>query len=142
MGFVVAALCAGGLVFMSRGLHRRGYLGMGYVFRRLDTSPGQEKVIRNAMEELRTMSREFRARARGTRADLAQMIRRGASAGEVNTWLGERLNEINQATPAVAEALGKVHDVLDDRQRETLAQLVERGRGFWGHAHAGHHGHC
>ena len=112
------------------------------MFRRLDTSPGQEKVIRNAIEELRALSRDYKTRARGTRADLAQLIRRGAPAAEVNTWLSERLGEINQVTPAAAEALGKVHDVLDDRQRETLANLVERGRGFWGHGHAGcHHAH-
>jgi hypothetical protein len=139
MGFVVAALCAGGLVFMSRRTHRHGYLGMGYVFRRLDTSPGQEKVIRNAIEELRSLGRDWKTRAQGTRADLAQLIRRGATAAEVNTWLSERLGEFNQATPAAAEALTKVHDVLDDRQRETLANLVERGRGFWGHRHADCH---
>jgi len=115
---------------------------MRHVFRRLDTSPGQEKVIRNAIEEMRSLSRDFRTRAQGTRADLAQLIRRGATATEINTWMSERLSELNQVTPAAAEAFGKVHDVLDDRQRETLAHFVERGRGFWGHRHAGcHHGH-
>ncbi|HXS16663.1 MAG TPA: hypothetical protein VN764_05725 [Polyangiaceae bacterium] len=143
MGFVVAALCAGGLVFMSRRSHLRGYWGMRHVFRRLDTSPGQEKVIRNAIEEMRSLSSEWRTRAQGSRADLAQLIRGRATAAELSTWLGARLSEVNQVTPALAESLGKVHDVLDDRQREMLADLVERGRGFYGYrSGACHHGHC
>ena len=33
---------------------------------------------------------------------------------------------------ALFEALAKVHEVLDERQRRELADLMERGLGGWG----------
>ena len=132
IGFLIAAVSAAGLIYMGRGHHGRGYFGMRHVFRRLDTSPGQEKVIRNALDEMRASSREWKARATAARPELADLIRQNqVGAAEWNAWLGARVAEMNEASPGWVAALSKVHEVLDDRQRATLADYVEKGRGFY-----------
>jgi hypothetical protein len=115
---------------------------MWRALRRLDTSPGQEKVIRNAWEEFRLVMKDARQRAQSARPELAQLIRGPVTADELNAWLNARVMELNQVTPAATEAFAKVHEVLDDRQRAMLADWVERSRGFHGHRHHSLHGGC
>lgn len=139
-GFFVAAISAAGLVFLARG--GRGYYGMRHLFRRLDTSPGQEKVIRNALDEMRGVSTEMRERMRSARPELAELMRRGnLTPLELQSWIKARCDEINQVSPGAVEALSKIHEVLDDRQRSTLANWVERGRGAFFRRGCHHHGH-
>jgi Spy/CpxP family protein refolding chaperone len=105
------------------------------VFARLDTTPGQEREIRAAIEELQTASRQARAGMAGAREDVAQSIR-GDSVDEVS------LNEASRRADAMAAqmkdaltvALKRVHAVLDARQRERLAELLAKGPGWgpWG----------
>jgi hypothetical protein len=111
------------------------------LFRSLETTPGQEKVIVAAAEEMREATREARAEVRTTRGDLAKAMR-GAVVDEV--MFGEMfarhdaaLEKIRKATVG---AVAKVHDALDERQRSRFADLIESGpRGFRGGRWASDH---
>ena len=106
------------------------------VFARLDTTPGQEREIRAAIEELETATRSAKDGLKDVREDLARAVR-GESFDEVAA--GEASVRANIATSAVKEAfeaaLKRVHAVLDASQRERLAELIAEGPGFgrrWG----------
>ena len=113
----------------------RGRGGGGFflrgLFERLDTSPGQEKIIREAVDELRDAGSKFRGELRSTRADIARVMR-GPSVDE--THLGELFARHDTAIETVRKAavgsLAKVHEALDERQRTRLADLIESGPGF------------
>ncbi len=136
--------CGGGFggPFGHHGHHGHGPWGEGGgdparwmlrgLFQRLDTTPGQEKVILQAVETLREKGREGRDAVRGTGADVAKAFR------------GERFDEsamadaftrqdaaLESAQKGLFEALAKVHEVLDERQRRELADMMERGLGMW-----------
>lgn len=102
------------------------------LFERLDTTPGQEKVILQAAEQLRAQMRTGREALHDTGAHAARAFR------------GERFDEaamadaftkqdaaLESTQKALFEALAKVHEVLDERQRRELADLMERGVGAW-----------
>lgn len=108
-------------------------MAMRYLFRQLETTPGQEKVIAEAVRETREKLRDARGEWKRTRDDLAR-----AFAGESldETALGgayARQDELVQSTrKAVVDALSKVHGVLDERQRRRLAELISNGPGGFG----------
>jgi hypothetical protein len=112
------------------------------LFRRLETTPGQEKVIVSAYEEMREASREARGELRQSRADIAKAMR-GASIDEV--LFGEMFARHDAALEKLRKAgigaVAKVHDALDERQRARFADLIESGPGafrggFPGNAYA------
>ena len=54
----------------------------------------------------------------------------------------EQDQALSSIREAALEAGRKIHEVLDERQRKTLAELVESGPG-WGYDHHGyHHGYA
>jgi len=107
------------------------------LFSRLDTTPGQEREIRAAVEELQKSAWEAKDEIKGGREDLAKAI-----AGEVfdEIAIGEATVRADASTRKVKDAfeatLRKVHAVLDPKQRERLAELIAKGpfggRGRWG----------
>lgn len=103
------------------------------LFERLDTSPGQEKVILAAIEEVRQAGEAARGELRRTRSDVAQAVR---SESFDETRLGEAFGrhdtELESMRKAVTGAMAKVHAALDDKQREVLAEMIESGRPFFG----------
>jgi hypothetical protein len=103
------------------------------LFEHLDATPGQEKVIAAAVEEMRQAMREQRGEVQKTRGDIARAMR-GANFDEV--VLGELFARHDTAIEAMRKsavgALGKVHEALDERQRARLADLVEQYPGFFG----------
>jgi hypothetical protein len=120
----------------------RGWRGPGgsfwlrALFSRLDTTPGQEKEIRGAIEEFQKTAWEAKDEIKGSREDLAKAI-----GGEVfdEIAIGEASVRADGATRKVKDALEgalrKVHAVLDAKQRERLAELISKGPGFgrrWG----------
>ncbi|MGK4006361.1 periplasmic heavy metal sensor [Sorangium sp. So ce1036] len=170
LGFVFGTACLIGLFMaLKRGRHacgapwdagppffgRRGFGGRGFrrrfflsfLFDRLDTTPAQEKVIVAAFDELRAAADAQRGEIRGTRADVAAAMR---SPSFDETRLGELFARHDTAIEALRRAavgaLGKVHAVLEDRQREQLADLIEIGPaafrdvGPGGYAWRGHRG--
>ena len=118
----------------ARGGHRRrgGWGGDGAfmygLFEALDATPAQEKVIREAADELRGGAEGLRGEVRASRGDVAAAVR---SPSLDETRIGEVFARHDAALEkmrrAAVGAVARVHAVLDDRQRERLAELLEHG---------------
>jgi Spy/CpxP family protein refolding chaperone len=131
------------------GWGRRGGFGGGFgggpggsfwlraLFSRLDTTPGQEKEIRSAIEDFQRTAREAKEGLKSARENLANAIK-GEEVDEVA--LGEANNRADatatQIKDALTNALKRVHATLDANQRGRLADLLAKGPGFgrrgWG----------
>lgn len=114
--------------------HGRGGFFMRRVFERLDTTPGQEKVIREAFEELRGSARGMKDEVRHTRDAVSDALRAGivdeTQLGALFAHQDEKLTELRKT---FIGALAKVNDALDEDQRRKLAEMIGSGRGFgWG----------
>lgn len=148
VGFVFGTLCLLGLVKVLRGgrgwghHHRRGRGWGGFgsrrmlrgLFERLDTSPGQERVIVDAAREIADSVRPLRDEVSASRRDVAAALRSASldaeSLGDVFARHDEALRE---ARKRAVGALARVHDALDERQREALARMIEqRCASRWG----------
>jgi uncharacterized membrane protein len=101
------------------------------LFERLRTTPGQERVIGEAVEELLEGLREARRKLGGLR-DVASALRAESFDEGAAARAGIDAEEaFKAAREAVLAALRKIHEALDPRQRAVLADLLEaRGRGF------------
>jgi Spy/CpxP family protein refolding chaperone len=105
------------------------------IFSKLDTTPGQEREIRSAIEDFQREARAAKDGLKGAREKLARafgpealdeagLIEARASAEDVT----------GKVKDAFATALRRIHGVLDPKQRERLAELLEKGPRFrsWG----------
>ena len=107
--------------FMMRGL-----------FQRLETTPGQEKVIKDAFQKVRETFKEARAEWQD-KSEIVSLLRgetfdRTAAEG----LSGKADASFAKARVVIVEALAQIHEALDDRQRRILADFIEsRGRGGW-----------
>lgn len=153
-GFLLGAACLGGLIALTA--HRRRAHGFGRhcgamhrfgsrwgascsggryllqaLLERLDTTPGQEKVIVAAVQELRETARELRSRLSGSREQLAHALRSDTfDERAVQTLILKHNEDLGALGTAASSALGKVHEALDAEQRQRLARWVESGPGF------------
>ncbi|MGD0525008.1 MAG: hypothetical protein ABSE49_07685 [Polyangiaceae bacterium] len=153
IGFIIGTVCLIGLVKVlrrGRGWHGRwGHHGYGRygsmggggprrwflrsAFERLETTPGQEKAIVAAIDELRDNRDLVREEASQTRADLARVIAGGLvddAALEETFARHDRL--LAQLRVAFVESLKKVSEALDERQRKQVADLLARSSRFGG----------
>src|SRR5580658_9733855 len=118
--------------FGSRGFGARFFLRS--VFERLETTPGQEKVIVQAADELRGTFGKAREQFRETRNDFARVFR-----GEVvdEAALADIFFKhdtvISETRRSAVEAVRKAHEALTEEQRSQVADFIERGRRGWGH---------
>jgi hypothetical protein len=104
-----------------------------WLFRALDTTPGQEKVIRQALEEAWVEAREARAQAREQRGNLAAAIRgEGADAASFTQAREGAKVAYDRAEAAVVSAFRRIHEALDPMQRERLARIVDGGGSPFG----------
>jgi hypothetical protein len=143
LGFLFGTACLVGLVWVWKGgrwhSHQgcgrsRGWLPLRWLFERLDTSPGQEKVIRFEVEELLNKFGDFERTLRESKTDVAKAFRADDFNAEVMGDVFSRQDgAIDELRRGLVGALAKVHDALDSRQRARLADLLESmpGRG-WG----------
>lgn len=151
-GILIGTACLFGLVKVLRhgrfghhgfGRHRFGFGRGGFgprmmlrgLFERLDTTPGQEKVIAGAIADLRAQAADAKSGLVGARRDVAEALRQESFD---ETLLGGALSRMDDAVDTMRksalDAFGKVHSALDERQRRILADLIETGpRGM--HAH-------
>jgi Spy/CpxP family protein refolding chaperone len=148
-GFFVGTLCAIGFVAVLRrrswggygrwGHHHRhgwghhgpgrwGGFGLYGLFHRLDTSPGQEKAIRAAVEELRESLSAFTPELRASRSEVANALRGEVfDARALEGALDGHMVELRSLGSAVATTMAKVHEALDPDQRRRLARMIESG---------------
>jgi uncharacterized membrane protein len=103
----------------------------------VETTPTQDRAIEEAFAELTRSMKPLRPEAKQSRADLAAAMRR-TSLDEVA--LGEMFARHDRLAEDIRKALvgflARVHEILDDIQRERFASLLEkgglRGSGFPG----------
>ena len=106
----------------------RGRFVLNRVLERLDTTPGQEKVIREAVDTLRDDLYAARREFRGTRSDVARTIRaENLDRGAIAEVFARHDQVIDRVRESALAAFSKVHETLDDRQRKILADLIESG---------------
>jgi hypothetical protein len=148
-GFIFGTACLAGLIYTLR--RGRYYGGQGsrhgrwswrgrmrWLFERLDTSPGQEKVIVQAADELTEAFEKLRDEFSPARAAIARSLR-----GE--TFDAASLREMDAKHDALLEnlrktlrtSLSRIHEALDPKQRRELADMLEHG---WGYGWRGHGG--
>ena len=125
--------CSGGRGW--RGFRSgRGRFFLNRLLDRLDTTPGQEKVVREAVDTLMEDVHEARAEFRATRADVARAVRdETLDRGAIDGVFERHDRVIERVRQNALDSFGKVHETLDDRQRKILAELIEAGpfaRGF------------
>lgn len=146
-GFIFGTLCLGGLFALMFG-HRRGFrhghrcghhgrfgrFGLHAALEHLDTTPGQEKAILAALDELQDAAAEVRSNFGSSRKDLGAAIRAERLDEEaLGSLLARYSSELSDLGGKAIVALARIHDVLDDQQRKRLARLVEAGPfGFVG----------
>jgi hypothetical protein len=108
------------------------------LFERLDTTPGQEKAIREAVEELIAKARDMKGEARTSAGDVAKAIReQELDVDALGTAFSRQDDKLRELQTAFAGALARIHDALDETQRKRLADLIESvsgggGFGGWG----------
>ena len=156
-GFLVGALCLYGLARTMRGgrwayAHGHGHGGWGrrwggwrhegwdgpgrpggrgplrWLFERIDTSPGQEKVIAEAADALRATMRGWHDDTERMRSDVARSIRGetfdAAALEEAFARAEARMTGVRETLRGQA---ARVHEALDPRQRAELADLLASG---------------
>lgn len=148
-GFLIGALCLGGVFALAfRGRHRRYGFGRGgchhghgplhrgggsflyAAFERLDTTPGQEKAIVAALDELRDSAKGIKSRVASSRGEIAEALRQDRFEPErVEQAVSRHGEELNQLATVSATTLAKIHEALDSEQRKRLARWLESGLG-------------
>jgi Spy/CpxP family protein refolding chaperone len=145
-GFVFGTACLAGLFYTLRRNrswhpHRHGgrwsWRGrMRWLFERLDTSPGQEKVLVQAAEDLTEAFEKMRDELSATRAAIARSLRGEAFDSAALRELDAKHDElIDNLRKTLRASLSKAHEALDAKQRRELADLIEHG---WGHGYRAH----
>lgn len=145
-GFLFGALCLVGLVKVLRHDHplTRHHHGPGpgrwpkrmlrRALRRLDTTPGQERIIREAFDDVAEAAEGLRGQGRRLRHDLADVLRtEDLDRAGVDSLLSRHEDEFDALREAVAGAITEVHAALEPSQRERLAEML----GRQGHHHHG-----
>jgi Spy/CpxP family protein refolding chaperone len=122
--------CGGG------GCHAGGWRGRGigrsrflrWLFARLDTTPGQERTIRETLAGLRETLVGLRARKGDVSAKVAEAVRGDVFDGSgVATATDDAFHAAQQA---ILDAMRRIHEILDPKQRATLAEILEERRRF------------
>ena len=147
-GILFGTACLAGFIKVARG--RRGHWGrrgggrqwmLRRLFERLDTTPGQEKVVLTAVDEVEKAAWGLRDELRRSRTQLAEVLR-GESFNDaaVREAFARHQAAGEAVQKAVLEGLQSTHQALEPRQRRTLAELVVFGpRALHGRCE-GHHG--
>jgi len=158
LGFIIGTVCLIGLIkVLRRGRgwygHRWGYGphggGYGYgpmgggggsrwflrgLFHRLETTPGQEKAIVAAIDELRENRRVIREELEQSRGDVARVVAGGlVEDNSLEDTFARQDRLLAQLRVSFVEAMKKITEVLDERQRKQIADMLAGGffRAGW-----------
>jgi hypothetical protein len=117
--------------FRRRG---RGRLLSG-LFRRLDTTPGQEKALRELVDGLGGSLGDARSELMASRRDLAAAFSGEAiDQGALDRAFQRNTELLTKLSAELKAALASAHQALDSEQRKYLAELISQGpfRGPFG----------
>lgn len=163
LGFIIGTVCLIGLIrVLRRGRGWHGY-GCGYgphgygyddtfghgpmggggprrwflrsLFQRLETTPGQEKAIIAAIDELRENRRVIGEELQQTRGDVARVVAGGlVDDNSLEDTFARQDRLLAQLRVSFVEAMKKITEVLDERQRKQIADMLQGGGFFrrWG----------
>jgi Spy/CpxP family protein refolding chaperone len=96
-------------------------------FAELGTTGTQEKVILDALDEVRGEARKLRDEARELRGDLgAVMAGDTFDAARLEAAFARQDGVLAALRARLADALGRVHGTLDPDQRRRLVRLIEQ----------------
>lgn len=139
-GFAFGTACLVGLFFMVRGGRhgcraggggwRRGRRGLvsgilSRVFRRLDTTVGQEKVVKGAVDDVVAQLQRLRDEARATKDGMAEALRADAfDAGAFDALLSAQQDRIAEVRRSIVQGMAQIHEVLTQEQRRELADML------------------
>jgi Spy/CpxP family protein refolding chaperone len=152
-GFIIGTVCLIGLIKVlrrGRGRHGHGWgyepYGGGYrhgyghvggggsrwflrgLFHRLETTPGQEKAIVAVIEELRENRRVIREELEQTRGDVARVVAGGlVEDNSLEDTFARQDRLLAQLRVSFVEAMKKITEVLDERQRKQIADMLAGG---------------
>ncbi len=132
----------GGFGGWGRGGHRGG-IGRSFwlrmLFGRLDTTPGQEREIRAAIEDLRDRAKDAKSGMLETRESLGKSVAGESFDDAAFEAVSARVDATTEKMKdALSSALKRIHAILDPKQRERLADLVSKGAfGRWGRGGGG-----
>lgn len=115
----------GGGPWGGRGRRRGGF--MHWIFEDLDASPRQEESIRDTLRSFRETARDSKQSWRESLEQLARALRSDELDHEAvgEAWVRQD-KALDGLRLAAVEALGRIHETLDERQRARLADLIER----------------
>ncbi len=103
------------------------------VYERLETTPGQERVIAEAVREMRENGGKSFETLRASREDIARAMK---TENFDETALGESIARQDEALESLRKtaigALARVHAALEPKQREILADMIARGPSGFG----------
>ncbi|MEO8700508.1 MAG: hypothetical protein ABI867_10715 [Kofleriaceae bacterium] len=119
------------------GHHHHGHHGrrrwmLNAALARIDASPAQERFIIGELDKLRDRVYSARHGLAETRGDLAAAMRGpqlddaalGAVLGRIDAVTGE-------VRAAAIDSLRSIHNVLDDKQRAQVADMLDSRGGWW-----------
>jgi Heavy-metal resistance len=114
----------------------RGGFGRGFVVRalseRLNATPAQDKVLRDATDEFRDAVTKVKGEGRKTRDEIAGAFRKThfdeVLFGELFARHDRSIEDVRKAFVGMG---ARIHDALDERQRAELADLIEAGPRAW-----------
>jgi Spy/CpxP family protein refolding chaperone len=151
-GFLIGTLSLIGLIKVVR--HGGGWGGHGSrggprrwmlrrLFERLDTTPGQEKVILEAVDQVEQNGRAAKDAFFGGRVDIGRAMRgEHFDTAAVNEAFEKQQASLDAFKKTVLANMQKIHEALTPEQRQAAGDLIENGPralhgGGCGH---GHHG--
>jgi Spy/CpxP family protein refolding chaperone len=105
------------------------------VMHRIGVHPDQEEAIRAAVNELRDSGSQLRGEGRRTRDEIADAFRKPSFDEVAMGELFARHDTVLEGLrKSLVGSLAKIHNILDERQRQRLGDLMAQGprafRGF------------
>lgn len=100
-----------------------------FLFYRLRTSPGQEGALADSVDSIRAAGKKLRDSAWEGRAELAKVMRESTLTPEkVRAAVAKQEAQLDTLRETLIAEVVKAHGVLDERQRNEAANLIE---GRW-----------
>jgi Spy/CpxP family protein refolding chaperone len=114
-----------------RGFGWFGRRGLYRLFERLETTPGQEKVIMAALSDLKDHAKEARSGMRGTASEVAEALRAdGFDEDSFSAIFDGHLSRIDTLRGELVKTAAKIHEALAPEQRDRLADFLESRAKF------------